>query len=245
MIIGNKIYHKKTCKNSIEWAKSKINEDPDGTVYIVDTMDSARGRQGRQWVVQPGQLLVTILLKPENLTNININFINMAFSLAVLNSIKSYGTKLKWPNDFFIDQKKVGGILFESVWCGNNLMAVIVGFALNVNNSNLGYELQNVATSLTNVVNRKIDTSELLTSILKNCEHFYNFWRLGDYQNIYKYWKDAQLLNREIIKVHTLDGVLKTGLVKDFLPSGDLVLEINSGKNIVLPFYIVNNCILQ
>ena len=147
-MIGCKIYHKTTCKNSIEWAKSRINRDSDGTVYLVDKMDIAKGRQNRQWIVQPGQLLLTMLLKPKNLNNQNNIFLNMAFSLAVFNSIKSYGIKLKWPNDFVINQKKVGGIVFEFIWKGSTVSAVIVGFALNINNSNFENELQNIAKSV-------------------------------------------------------------------------------------------------
>jgi len=113
MIVGSKIYHKSRCYNSIEWAKNEIDKAPDGAIFIADEHEYTRGRQGRIWKNYPGQLFITILLKPENLKDIEqqdlsvrLNQLSMALCLGILEPLKAYGVSLKWPNDFIFKEKK-------------------------------------------------------------------------------------------------------------------------------------------
>src|SRR5580700_4599408 len=113
MTIGSALYRTKTCTNSMTWAKNNIASAPDGSVFLADQLEVAQGRQGRTWGIRPGQLLITIVLKPEILAllspedlPIRLNQLNMALALGILDPIKEYGTKLKWPNDFVIPEEQ-------------------------------------------------------------------------------------------------------------------------------------------
>ena len=92
MIIGNKVYHKKTVTSSLEWAKDNLSE-PDGTVFLADYIEHARGRSGRVWKASVGQALITILLKPENK---NLHKLGMALSLGFLTPLKKYNVKIEY-----------------------------------------------------------------------------------------------------------------------------------------------------
>ena len=63
-MIGCKIYKKKMCANSLDWARENIKTAPHGAVFLSDNHEVARGRDGRLWKQYHGQLLVTVLLKP-------------------------------------------------------------------------------------------------------------------------------------------------------------------------------------
>jgi len=124
----------------MQWAKSEIATAPDGAVFLADELEAAQGRQGRTWGIRPGQLLVTIVLKPEILSSfsqddlsIRLNQLNMALTLGILEPIKAYGAGLKWPNDFVINDKKVCGMLVQLVWHDQKPVGIVFGFGLNVN----------------------------------------------------------------------------------------------------------------
>ena len=114
IIVGNKIYQKVWCSDSMLWAKQHLDTAPDGAVFIADILGHARGRQGRTWQFVPGQLPITILLKPnfKNLCKADLEFrlnqLTMALALGILDPLKFYGVALKWPNDFVLNHKKVG-----------------------------------------------------------------------------------------------------------------------------------------
>ena len=125
MVIGSKLYRTKVCADSMLWAKEHLADAPDGAVFLADELSKARGRSGRIWVCAPGQLAVTILLKPANFKTIShdnlgvrLNQLNMALSLGILAPLKEYGLGLKWPNDFISEanNKKVGGMLMSVIW---------------------------------------------------------------------------------------------------------------------------------
>ena len=157
MIIGSKIYHKKSCTNSLDWAKSEIDSAQDGAVFLCDHHETTRGRQDRIWQSdEEGQLLLTFVLKNNDELHYpsfdyekNLMSLCMTISLGFLYPIKQFGVGLKWPNDFVVNNKKVGGMLLEPVWHGNRLTGIVVGFGLNVNNIfEKNNKLFSIATSL-------------------------------------------------------------------------------------------------
>ena len=233
MIVGSKIYHKRKCHNSMEWAKNEIDKAPDGAIFIADEHEYTRGRQGRTWKIYPGQLLITLLLKPENLKDIEqkdlsmrLNQLSMALCLGILEPLKAYGVTLKWPNDFIFKEKKLGGVLAELVWNGSDPQGIIVGFAINVNSViPKNDELFKIATSLRVIFKDEIDENLLLENLIESIDLFYEKWIDGGYNYIYKLWKKNQFYMNKNVTVHHKDGSLVEGLFSDVLPNGDLVLK--------------------
>ncbi len=248
MIIGNKIYHKQKVYNSIEWAKSKIKTTPDGVVFFADVHEYTRGRQGRIWQQYPGQLLVTVLLKPKNLAQISkkdlelrLNQLNMAICLGILQPLKDFGIGLKWPNDFVYKSKKVGGLIFDLVWQADKLLGIIFAFAINVNNIiPEDDELYKIATSIRSILNKEVDEQELLQTLLVSLDKFYKKWLNFEFDQIYDLWKNEQIYLGKNIKIHKKDGRLVEGKFFDVLPNGDLVLECEGHKK-TISFYVVDN----
>ena len=270
MIIGNKIFHKKRVYNSIEWAKSQISTAPDGAVFLADVHEYTRGRQDRIWVRYPGQLLVTVLLKPKILNQIaqqdlelRLNQLNMAVCLGILEPLKSYGIVLKWPNDFVfacdpkpppptkplqrpdrrrIISKKVGGMIFDLVWQADSLLGIIIGFALNVNSIiSESDKIYKIATSIKTILNKEIDEKELLKNLLASLDKFYQKWLNFEFDQIYDLWKKEQFYLGKNIKVHKKDETLVQGIFQDVLPNGDLILEEQGGRKGKISFYVVEN----
>lgn len=247
MSIGCKLYRTTVCADSIEWAKQYITDAPDGAVFIADKLTKAKGRSGRIWEVYDGQLLITLLLKPKILQNfsiedlpIRINQLNMAISLGINEVLAEYGIGIKWPNDFIVKGKKVGGVLFHLVWRNNLPIGIVCGFAVNVNNLfKESDKLFKVAISLAQLSGKRIEMRPLYRKLLNSIDDYYQKWIFGNFNEIYKLWRDAQVCLGKQLTVHKVGGQLISGEMIQVLPNGDMFMVDRFNKQKIISFYIV------
>lgn len=248
MTIGSKIYRTESTSDSMAWAKEHMNEAPDGSIFLADSFTHARGRQGRTWQVSPGQLMVTILLKPAQIAlfsaedfAIRLNQLTMAISLGILEPLKQFGVQLKWPNDFVALHKKVGGILVHVIWSGEKPLGIIVGFAINVNNEfSPDNELFDIATSLKTVSGATQELRPLYKNMLNSLNSWYSCWQEGNFMSIYKTWKEQQAYLGTTLEIHQKDGSLIKGTAQQVMPNGDLLLIDHNRKQQIISFYQVD-----
>lgn len=100
------------------------------------TQSAGRGQRGNSWESESGKNFTgSILFHPVNFHATSQFFISEAIALAVVKTLKSYGidSKVKWPNDIYVGDKKICGILTEHVILGNNISRTISGIGINVN----------------------------------------------------------------------------------------------------------------
>lgn len=125
---------------------------PSGTIVIAEEQTAGRGRQGRSWVAPRGlALTLSIVFRPDGgLTADAFELLPLAVPLGVCEgceSVAAVGCGIKWPNDVWVAQRKLAGILIESRpqdgWA-------VIGIGLNVDaaESDLAPELRGAATSL-------------------------------------------------------------------------------------------------
>ena len=120
---------------------------PGGLVVTADEQSAGRGRQGRSWFGPPGSsLLYSALLRPFD----GSALLPLAVALAVCESAESVAPvrcQVKWPNDIWIDERKVAGVLIEAR--PEDGWAVIgVGLNVAVAPEDFPAELRDTATSL-------------------------------------------------------------------------------------------------
>ena len=247
MTIGSKIYRFKTCTNSMELAKSHLADAQDGTVFFVETMEHARGRQGRTWSTYPGQLLITFILKPSTLKTSSgneleaqLNYLQMAIALGIISPLLPHGATLKWPNDIMLGDKKMGGILTELVWVGQKPRGIICGFGLNVNNKfDISDALYNQATSLKSHLNKSLDRESLLKELLNALNEQYQHWKTGNYTSIFESWIAHQGYLHKKIAVHQKNGSIIEGTMSQIEKNGDIILVDSQGTQHQISFYLV------
>ena len=109
---------------------------PEYAIVIADQQTSGRGRQGRTWVTTSGaSIALSIILYPTKKELTRIGLFSLAAGLAVTQTISAFCdgmVQVKWPNDVLIDNKKVAGILTESVWKNDQLSGMVIGIGINV-----------------------------------------------------------------------------------------------------------------
>ena len=100
---------------------------------IADRQMSGKGRRGRHWVSASGTSITMSFATAFDLTSNQLGMLAIAMGMAVVNVLRSLMIKdvmLKWPNDIIVDNKKIAGILIETINV-NNQLNVVVGVGIN------------------------------------------------------------------------------------------------------------------
>lgn len=244
MSIGTAIYRTITCSDSLVWAYTHLSFVPDGTLFMAEQLLHAHGRQGRTWQTADGQLLLTMVLKPQLhqqiLTDLCIRNLTMALCLGIFDALKGYDIKIKWPNDFMYENKKIGGMLSKLSWEGEKLQGMIVGIGINLNNSwraddPLNEHATSLITSTKKIINHSIFEQHLISSM----DHWYKTWQKGHREHIYETWRTRQHYRFRYLSLHHYDGSVTSGHMKDVLPNGDLLLFTDTEQLQIIPFAAV------
>jgi len=109
---------------------------PEGTVFIADSQIDGRGQASNRWESEPGKnLTFSILLYPEFLEISRQFELSKAISLGVADFLSELtpDVSIKWPNDIYLENRKVAGILIENSIRINKIFSAIVGIGLNIN----------------------------------------------------------------------------------------------------------------
>ena len=166
------IIHFERIESTNSYAKTLANTEPKGCFAILaDYQSGGRGQFGRIWESEPGKNLLCSLLIPCEGRDFNMIDFGKGFALTMLKVIQTYTHRhltIKWPNDIFADDKKLAGILIETLFRGSELTHIIVGFGVNI----MSYPtLQgDTATSLSACSNQIIDPRHVLMALLSRCD---------------------------------------------------------------------------
>ena len=107
-----------------------------GTVVLAQYQKKGRGQQGNCWESEFGKnMLASFILFPQLLTAAKQFYISKIVSLALVDFLKTETNEVsvKWPNDIYIQNKKIAGILIENSVKGVNISSAIIGIGLNLN----------------------------------------------------------------------------------------------------------------
>ena len=118
-------------------------------MVVTDHQIAGRGQRGNVWEAKPAQnLTCSLMLKPSFLAATEQFWLNIAVSLGIYDTLYPLvgdGLRIKWPNDVYVGDQKIGGVLVENTLQGRSIAWSVVGMGLNVNQNEFAYS---TATSL-------------------------------------------------------------------------------------------------
>lgn len=238
------------------YAKKRIEELNDKTIISADLQTAGRGRFTRSWTdLGSENIYMSIIIKPnfampEHIFGCNVEsksksvpklcngipevFSNLTQYLAVklCFQLEQLGLKpqIKWPNDVLLNDKKVSGILAESVFKGGQLKGIVLGIGINLNASL--ENLQNIdrpATSLNLELEQDIDKESFMMNLLNSFFNDYDSFIANGFKSIKDdYIKRANFLEKNL-KVSVFN-VEKEGFSIDVSDNGSLVLKLKDGS---------------
>ncbi len=160
----------------------------EGTVVITHEQTAGRGQRGNLWISEPGKnLTLTYLLRPKFLRISDQFILNKAIALATAKAIQqfvpSFDVHIKWPNDIFLQNKKVAGILVETSMQGGHIVSCLAGIGINVNQQQFQAESGN-PISLSEVFGTELKLDDVLNALSENLEVLYLQLKAGKFENI-------------------------------------------------------------
>lgn len=214
----------------------------DFTTYAAKAQSAGRGQKGNGWHSAKGEnLTFSTLLKPEWLPVPEQFAISQAAALAVVDYLadKKVSAKIKWPNDIYVGERKICGILIENSLAGEHLSASITGIGLNLNQTAFPTTLPN-PVSLKTVTGGDYNPEEELVRLLAflreryestrsprsrnslDVEYMESMFRRGE-------WHNFERMEESDVPVEKRKGHLFSARILGVDSSGKLLLEDRSG----------------
>jgi BirA family transcriptional regulator, biotin operon repressor / biotin---[acetyl-CoA-carboxylase] ligase len=231
LFIGKPLIYLPTCHSTNDTAGEMLHKPlHEGAVIITSHQKAGKGQRGNSWEAEPDKnLTFSLILKPHTLDIWQQFFLNIIISLAVHESLTKYlgnKVKIKWPNDIFFENHKIGGILIQNLIKKSMIDTAIVGIGLNVNQKKFQ---EKKAISLNQILNKEVSIQEVLNELLVCIEHYYLLLKASEFDMLTKeylsklFWineehvfRDSDLFKGKIIgiddsgrlRVETLNGIL-------------------------------------
>lgn len=199
--------------------------EAEGYALFARQQTSGRGRQGRAWQSPPGNISLSFLLRPPPEKSTQLGQLAFVTALAVGEAVGSYGLdwRLKWPNDVYINGRKIAGILLEgeSGW-------VVVGTGINVQHCPPVSD-----RPITSLRQEGIETQPeaVIERLFERFSHWYNIWQNIGFEPLRTLWLEHAYNLGSPVKVMLAGGQMAEGRFSSLDPDGALVLDKSDGTN--------------
>lgn len=206
---------------------------PHGACLVAEHQTAGRGRLDRRWLAPKGScLLFSLVLRPQLRLDQVFGLTSLA-ALAVCRAVESLSDLkplIKWPNDVFLDGKKVAGVLTEFTSRAEHLEFVVVGVGLNVNLTQAQLaKLPAPAASLKAALGKPWDRSVLLARILAQANALYSQAKPYTLPDLAQEYEARSLLANRQVTVRDGDQI-RSGIARGIDESGALLLEESPGQ---------------
>lgn len=188
MIIGSNIIFFEDMPSTNTHATGLIRTTtvPEGTIIRAAYQSAGRGQMGNHWESEKGKnLLISIILYPVRIKPSDQFLISMAVSLGISDFIgrEISGCKIKWPNDIYVNNDKIAGILIENSIMENSILNSVAGIGLNINQREFLTDAPN-PVSMSLLTGREYDLEVSLNRLATALDQRYFQLMSGDHGEI-------------------------------------------------------------
>jgi BirA family biotin operon repressor/biotin-[acetyl-CoA-carboxylase] ligase len=158
-----------TCPSTNTWALEHLATLQHGDVVFTPCQTAGRGQWGRTWAAPAGVLTASFVLR--EIASVQLGYLSLLVGLSVMQTLETHSPELagrlqiKWPNDVWLDRRKLAGILSEVPRTKASHVPVVVGIGLNRWADLSQSDLRDRAISLHEVVQSVPDEIDLLTQL--------------------------------------------------------------------------------
>lgn len=219
-------------------ARRHISDIDNLSVVSALSQSQGRGQMGNTWSSAPGEnLTFSIVMKPEGLNAIRARdqfVLSEAAALTIVEFLSGHDiqAEIKWPNDIYVGNRKICGMLIENSLRGDTISHSIIGIGLNVNQRNFDINLPN-PTSMAILSGKGTDIRKALEEITDTFRSICETMLASSegrtrLRSLYlsRLWR----LDEEHSYVETATGKAFTGTIKGVSPTGRLLIETADGS---------------
>lgn len=211
-----------------QYLKDKHQQVGNGHVVLAEAQTAGRGRRGRQWVSPYGASLYLSMYWNFPAGYQGISGLSLVIGLAVARALQIAGvegTQLKWPNDIYLDNKKLAGVLVEVEGQMGSACDCIIGIGLNVDLpervEGIGQPFTDLMQHTQQTLDRNVLAAQLITQLIEVCSEF----EISGLAPFIKNWQALDLYYDKPIKLITGNQVID-GVGKGIDHSGGLIVNV-------------------
>lgn len=205
-----------TINSTNTYAKQMLQKSEiiDGTVIWAKNQTQGKGQQGNKWESEPDKnLTFSIIVFPHFLPPENQFLLNKIIAISVQNLVNKEtqlhnAVKIKWPNDIYINHKKVAGILIENTISGNIWNTCIIGIGININQENFSDKLPN-PVSLKLATGKTFDIKTILEKFITIFSNYYEILKNHEFENISNQYLNLLYQYQELKKYKVKDNIVE------------------------------------
>jgi BirA family transcriptional regulator, biotin operon repressor / biotin---[acetyl-CoA-carboxylase] ligase len=206
------------------------------TIRAVD-QTAGKGQKGSWWESEKEKnLTFTIIVKPTFLPFDRHFFLSVITSLSITDFVQTSipGVSIKWPNDIYWDNKKIGGILIENTLGPTEFKESLLGIGLNINQEVFISDAPN-PSSLKQITGNHYPLEESLHNILMHFQYRYRQLQEEAYAILLREYY-SRMLGYGTIRSFESNGKRFLASIKGVKESGELILERMDGAELVFNF---------
>jgi len=233
MIIGSKLFFFDNLPSTNTHAAHllKSNDLQEGAIVYTNFQSAGRGQTGNRWESEEGKnLLISIVLFPSMINQADQFLISMTVSLGICDFLRRYtpGCSIKWPNDIYVSDDKIAGILIENSIMGDKIESTIAGIGLNINQEKFSSNVPN-SVSLSLLTGSSYDLNTCLNQLASDLDKRYKQLISEHFAEIkHEYVSRLYRLN-ELSKYRDQSGIF-TGRIITVTDNGRLQIERKPGN---------------
>jgi BirA family transcriptional regulator, biotin operon repressor / biotin---[acetyl-CoA-carboxylase] ligase len=210
--------------------EKKIRE---GTVIFAHEQTSGKGQGENNWESEPGKnLTFSMILFPVFLAPGKQFLLNKAITLGVLDFLSRFQIvrrwSVKWPNDLYAGDEKIGGILIQNTIAGTVYESCIAGIGININQETFSSALPN-PVSLKQLTGMMVPVKDAMDSIVTFIDERYRQLQQGLHETLDREYRDKLLGINEWREYIVNKKVIK-GLIRGVDEVGMLIIELENGS---------------
>lgn len=208
---------------------SKTNP-PEGTCVYTAYQSAGRGQIGRFWHSSDGKnLLISYIFYPKPLKAIDQFILNIISGLAVRDVVGMYcdNVKIKWPNDIYVDDKKIAGILVQNILRGTDIKATVIGIGLNVNEQHFPSEIPN-PVSISQITSKSHDLAEIRQLLSSKLEFYFMKMKYGHHEWLKETYINTMYRINETANFKTDGETIIFGKIRGVNEQGKLLIQVES-----------------
>jgi len=233
LFIGKVLYELEAVGSTNQYAldilsKSKPSE---GTIYITHNQYAGRGQANKHWESEPSKnLTLSIVLYPTFLQARQQFLLNQAISLGVLKTIQYFIPKkctIKWPNDLYVEDRKITGILIQNSLRGAIIQSSVVGIGLNVNQQVFTSNAPN-PTSIFLEAKKEFTLTSVFEQLCLQIEQQYLLLKGGRFNMLQQQYQQNLYRLNEVHTYKMVDGKLFQGSIQGVTEIG--LLRLKTGQ---------------
>lgn len=235
LFIGKVLLHHKELDSTNLTATDYLskNNPSEGTVISTYRQTAGRGQIGSKWESTPDKnLSFSIILYPDMLSAQRQFLLSQTISLGVYDFLSqniATGLKIKWPNDIYVNDKKIGGILIQNALSGKKIQSAIVGIGLNINQKSFSENIPN-PISLCQITKQEMPLDQLLMELCRCIDMRYRQLKDLQFLSIEKdYLRRLYKINQVHQFTDLADATNFTGKITGISSSGQLEIATSSG----------------